>query len=128
MPSPLLEETEVGVSVDPDERPADMDETAFQFVATVEVACCIHDGISSRIEAGEVHAPVVTQDDIDELEATIEVGNEVLQRDDWEAIKRDFSRLDDDTLADVHATAGNVAAHLGLDLDVTGLMDNGGDD
>lgn len=52
------------------------------------------------------------------LHEALQCGEDLIDRDDVAALQRDFSRIDDATLREVHETLGYVSDYYGIDFSV----------
>jgi len=103
-----------------DDPPDDFDPAFVNMTRTASATLRMHEAIQAAARTDAVDPEdfpfELSQEYVDDLEAVISCFKELVEREDYEAVKRDVSMLDDETLAEVRATIGYVAPHFGVDL------------
>jgi len=103
-----------------DDPPEDVDPAFVGMARTASATLRMHEAIQAAARTDAVDPEdfpfELSQEYVDDLEAVISCFKELVEREDYEAVKRDVSTLDDEMLAEVRATIGYVAPHFGVDL------------
>ena len=103
-----------------DDPSEDVDPAFVGMARTASATLRMHEAIQAAARTDAVDPEdfpfELSQEYVDDLEAVISCFKELVEREDYEAVKRDVSTLDDEMLAEVRATIGYVAPHFGVDL------------
>ena len=122
MPQEPIERREIAVDIGGNDLPPEYDPRFVNICRATKATLEMYEQIEAAFESGRLDPAdppdPITQEYVDELAAAIRCFSDLVDREDYEAVKRDVSMLDDETLAEVRATTGYVAPHFGVDLEL----------
>lgn len=115
MPSVQVEQR-LGVDVGEPDGVDDLDPRYVDCIRVFKAAYKIHQTLQVVDDSPMPAQTVATQEYVDEIEAAVRAGRDLVEHPENDRARTDMSALDDATLRELRATLGYVAPHVGVEL------------